>query len=210
MPIVERDIFDIRTKAPGPGGKLPLTPEMLHRPPERRHLWSHAECGHGLEPERTGAQTIPDSQHARWHARAGWLADRARLSHGALGNFAASAGGGGGVSRVEGDSVRGVLLGPVRWAHAGNGRDVRQPAVSQRCGDFVSPAGAFAADALGSHGRGDVRQRFAGDDDGAGGPARSADGSGAGRRDVAAGDGRRRGRGANDRRAVRARDVDAR
>jgi hypothetical protein len=29
MPIAERDIYDIRTKAPGPVGRLPLTPEML-------------------------------------------------------------------------------------------------------------------------------------------------------------------------------------
>jgi putative YjhG/YagF family dehydratase len=54
MPAVERDIFDIRTKAPGPSGKLPLTPEMLLERPSGDIFGLTQSAGMGWNPSELG------------------------------------------------------------------------------------------------------------------------------------------------------------
>jgi putative YjhG/YagF family dehydratase len=54
MPIVERDIFDIRTKGPGPSGKLPLTPEMLIDRPSGDIFGLTQNAGMGWNPSELG------------------------------------------------------------------------------------------------------------------------------------------------------------
>lgn len=54
MPVVERDIFDIRTRAPGPSGKLPLTPEMLLERPSGDIFGLTQNAGMGWNPSELG------------------------------------------------------------------------------------------------------------------------------------------------------------
>ena len=93
----------------------------------------------------------------------------------------------------------------VRRTHAGHGRDVRQPAVSQRRGDHHAAADSIAAPPRRRDRHRHLRQGAAGDDAGAGRLRPSARHRGP-RRRHAAGD-RRRGRRQDpvDRRALRAR-----
>ena len=135
--------------------------------PERRSFWPQPECRHGLGSCRRGGEAVPHSVDARRLARAGWDADRARISHGALGDRAARRGGGARVSPARHGAVRGVLLRPVRRANARDAWDVRQPAVSQRRGGRPRPAHPLAAAARGRARHRHVRQGAARDDDGA-------------------------------------------
>jgi len=52
---------------------------------------------------------------------------------------------GGDIARARRHPVRGLLQRPVRRAHAGHHRDVRQPAVSERCRRDFSATRPFAA-----------------------------------------------------------------
>src|SRR5690349_16543973 len=54
MPVSQRDIYDIRTKAPGPGGKLPLTPEMLIERPSGDIFGLTQNAGMGWNPSELG------------------------------------------------------------------------------------------------------------------------------------------------------------
>src|SRR3954453_11962842 len=52
MPVA--DIYDIRTKAPGPSGKLPLTPEMLLERPSGDIFGLTQNAGMGWNPSELG------------------------------------------------------------------------------------------------------------------------------------------------------------
>ena len=108
------------------------------------------------------------------------------------------------------DSVCGGVHGSVRRPIAGHHRDVRQPAVPERCGHDLPPADPFAAHQARRARRRDLRQRLAGDDDGARGEPLSARRAGAGRGHVDAGGRRGRRKDSNARRPVRARQHHAR
>jgi xylonate dehydratase len=54
MPVSERDIFNIRTRAPGPSGKLPLTPEMLVERPSGDIFGMTQNAGMGWNPSELG------------------------------------------------------------------------------------------------------------------------------------------------------------
>src|SRR5829696_4243532 len=54
MPVVDRDIFDIRTKGPGPSGHLPLTPEMLIDRPSGDIFGLTQNAGMGWNPSELG------------------------------------------------------------------------------------------------------------------------------------------------------------
>lgn len=54
MPAMERDIYHIRTKAPGPSGKLPLTPEMLVERPSGDIFGLTQNAGMGWNPSELG------------------------------------------------------------------------------------------------------------------------------------------------------------
>ncbi len=148
---------------------------------------------------------ISDPQHPGRHAGRRWHADRAWVSHRPLGSRPAGASRG---PRAEATGRRAVcrlLHRSVRRPHARHGRHVRQSALSQRRGDFVSAADSFAAHAARRAGRGHLRQRFAGHDAGPGRHGRIALRARARRRDVAAGRGRERRPNPIDRRPLCAR-----
>ena len=54
MPATQRDIYHIRTRAPGPGGKLPLTPEMLIERPSGDIFGLTQNAGMGWNPSELG------------------------------------------------------------------------------------------------------------------------------------------------------------
>jgi len=54
MPATKRDIYHIRTKAPGPTGKLPLTPEMLVERPSGDIFGLTQSAGMGWNPSELG------------------------------------------------------------------------------------------------------------------------------------------------------------
>ena len=54
MPVSVRDIYDIRTKASGPSGKLPLTPEMLIERPSGDIFGLTQNAGMGWNPSELG------------------------------------------------------------------------------------------------------------------------------------------------------------
>ena len=98
----------------------------------------------------------------------------------------------------------------MRWTIARHHRDVRQPAVSQRCGDDLPAADPFAADQARRARRCDLRQGIAGDDDGAGVNRRYACRSRSRRGHAAAGARRGRRESTNARCSIRARQPYAR
>ena len=134
------------------------------RAAQRRHLRPDPERRHGLGPARARSPAVPHPQHAGRHPRARRPADRARLSHRALGGRPAHAGGGRGADGARGPAVRGLLLRPVRRPHPGHDRHDGQPRLSQRRGDRAAPPDPLAADAAWRARRRHVRQGPAGDD----------------------------------------------
>ncbi|HWN95648.1 MAG TPA: dihydroxy-acid dehydratase, partial [Methylomirabilota bacterium] len=54
MPVSAPDIYDLRTKAPGPMGKLPLTPEMLIERPSGDIFGLTQNAGMGWNPSELG------------------------------------------------------------------------------------------------------------------------------------------------------------
>ena len=200
-----RQVVGHRHQQRGAGRQVAAFGRVAARSSERRFVRADAECRHGVAAGPTAAEAVSDSQHARRHPRRRRPADRPRLSHGALRSRFVDAGRSGGVGPAGGVAVRRVCQRSVRRSHAGNDRHDGQPAVSQRCGHRAQAADPVAADPAGRHRRGDLRQRFAGDDDGFGGPTRFAVCYRSWRRDAAAGAGGRRRQSADNRREVRSR-----
>ena len=54
MPVIERDIYNIRTRAPGPAGSLPLTEEMLRERPSGDIFGLTQNAGMGWNPGELG------------------------------------------------------------------------------------------------------------------------------------------------------------
>ena len=185
------EIFQVRTRASGSEGSLPLTGSMLLNSPSGDLVRADAKRRHGLESGGSRAQTISDPQHPGRVARARRQAHRPRLSHRALGSRTARAGRGRGIPPVAGHPLCRLLFRSLRWPDPGHGGHVRQPAVSQRCRADFPAAGPVAAAAGRSAGHRHLRQGAARDDDGGGGPARSARRGRPRRRHAAAGGGRR-------------------
>ena len=156
-----------RTRAHGPAGRLPITPEMLLGEPSGNLFGMTQDAGMGWNPsEVIGTQVLiistqgglrePDGRpialgYHTGHWEIGLLV-RGRRRDAARGRHRA---------------VRRVLQRSVRRPHAGHGRDVRQPAVPQRRRDRHAPTDSLAAAASGRHGHRDLRQGTAGDDAGA-------------------------------------------
>ena len=116
---------------------------------ERQPLRPDAERRHGLEPGAAAGARVRHREHDGRAARRGRHADRARLSHRALGDRPARARSGARrCARAGAVPVRGVLQRPVRRPHAGHDRDVRQPRLPQRRGDRDAPADPLAADGV--------------------------------------------------------------
>ena len=178
----DSSLFDVRSNAPGAGGALPITAEMLlTRPSGDLFGWSQ-NAGMGWDPRALGGKEILIlSTHGGIRD-----ADGAPIALGYhTGHWEVGLADGSRRAGIEGAGrgpVRGLLHRSVRRPHAGHHRDVRQPALSQRRGHRLPPPDPLAAHAQRRHRRGHLRQRAAGHDDGAGRHARSALRAGAGRR----------------------------
>ena len=121
-------VWEITTAGAGPQGQLPLTAEMLLERPSGDIFGLTQNAGMGWDPRELGRpQFLILSTQGGVRAPDGH-ADRARLSHRALGGRAADAGGGAGAGRARRPAVRRLLLRPLRRPHAGHGRHVGQPA----------------------------------------------------------------------------------
>ena len=132
-------VFDLVTSATGPGGKLPLTEELLREAPSGDLFGWTQNVGMGWNPAELGRHGVPDPQHAGRPARRRRHADRARLPHRPLGGRPADAGRRRGVAaRSACMPFAGFCHRPVRRPHAGHDRHDRQPAVPQRRGAGAS------------------------------------------------------------------------
>ncbi len=179
-------LYQVATSAAGPAGSLPLDDEMLRHWPSGDLFGLSQNAGMGWDPQAlAGPQFLLLSTQGGVRAEDGTpVALGYHTGHWEVGLLVREAArefkeaGGGAVCRV--------LFRSVRRAHAGHGRHVRQPALSQRCGDRVSPADSLAADAARRAGRGHLRQGVAGHDAGPGRHARFAVRAGSRRRDAAA------------------------
>ena len=124
--------------------------EMLLTRPSGDLFGMTQNAGMGWNPAELGARAVPDPQHAGRPARRRRHADRARLSHRALGGRPAGA-----RRRPRSCARWAACRSPaychrsVRRPHAGHDGHVRQPAVPQRRGDRLPPADPLAADARG-------------------------------------------------------------
>ena len=65
----DASLFDIRSKAPGPQGSLPITAEMLLKRPSGDLFGLTQNAGMGWGPSKLGGREVPDPQHARRHPR---------------------------------------------------------------------------------------------------------------------------------------------
>ena len=203
-------LFDVSTRAPGPKGALPLTPQMLRERPSGDLFGWTQNAGMGWNPSALGGKEfLMLSTHGGIRAADGTpIALGYHTGHWEVGLLLEAAAG---VFKSAGAiPFAGGVYRSVRRPIAGHDGDVRQPAVPERRRHRLPPADSIAADAKRRARRGDVRQGTARDDDGARGESRSARGAGAGRRHAVAGAGRGRGKGSDARRAIRARHGDAR
>ncbi len=91
------DIYQVQTKAKGPGGSLPVTEDLLLNRPSGDLFGLTQNAGMGWEPAEAARKQFLILSTQGGLARAGRQTDRAGLSHRALGNRLAGAGGGGGI-----------------------------------------------------------------------------------------------------------------
>ena len=163
---------EVQTKAEGPQGSLPLTDEMLRNWPSGDLFGLSQNAGMGWEPAGVARDPflILSTQGGLCAPR--WHADRARLSHRALGDRPARSGGGRGTEAARRGSVRGHGLRPLRRPDPGHGRDDGQPSLPQRRRHRLPPPDPFAASPQGGPRRRHLRQGTAGHDDGSGGLAK--------------------------------------
>ena len=166
-------MYDVQTHAPGPAGSLPLDEEFLRAAPSGDLFGLTQDAGMGWDPAQLRRHGVPDPQHAGRHPRAR-MARRSR--------WAITPATGRSAcwcrrrpqefSRAGRDPVCRLCQRPVRRPHAGHAGHDGQPALSQRRRHRPAPADPLAAHAPRRDGRGHLRQGPAGDDDGAGRPAR--------------------------------------
>ena len=62
-------LFDVRSKAPGPQGSIPITAEMLLKRPSGDLFGWTQNAGMGWDPSKLGGTEIRHSQHPRRHSR---------------------------------------------------------------------------------------------------------------------------------------------
>ncbi len=140
-------LFDVQSKARGPQGSAPMTPEMLlHRPSGDLFGWTQ-NAGMGWDPALLGGKEfLILSTHGGIRAADGTpIALGYHTGHWEVGLLMEAAAKE--LKSLGRGAVRGVLHRPVRRAHAGHDGDVRSPALSQRRGDRFRPADPLAADA---------------------------------------------------------------
>ena len=161
-------LYDVATTADGPRGSLPLTDEMLRDWPSGDLFGLSQNAGMGWDPSAmTGPQFLLLSTQGGVRADDGTpIALGYHTGHWEVGLLVQQAARDAQAGRRR--AVRRLLLRSVRRPHAGHDRHVRQPALSQRRGDRVSPADSLAAHAARRAGRGHLRQGTAGHDAGAG------------------------------------------
>ena len=120
------------SKAPGPQGSAPITPEMLlHRPSGDLFGWTQ-NAGMGWDPALLGGKEfLILSTHGGIRAADGTpVALGYHTGHWEVGLLMEAAAQGAEVARRR--AVRRVLHRPLRRPHAGHYGDVRFPALSQR------------------------------------------------------------------------------
>ena len=180
------DLFDMPIRADGPSGRCRSRPTCCAPGPSGDLFGWSQNAGMGWDPSALGGKEfLMLSTHGGIRAPDGSpIALGYHTGHWEVGLLVEAAaacvqvGGRGAICR----SVHGSVRRPI----AGHDGDVRQPAVPQRRGDGLPPADPIAADPARRPGRRDLRQRTAGDDDGARGQRRSAVRPGPWRRDAAA------------------------
>ncbi len=133
-------LFDVPSKARGPAGSLPITPEMLLKRPSGDTFGWAQNAGMGWDPATLGRQRVSDPQHPRRNPRRRWHPGRARLPHRTLGGRPADGGGRQGTQSAGRHPVRRVLHRPVRRPHAGHHR-----ACSTACPTATTPPPSSAA-----------------------------------------------------------------
>ena len=126
------EIYQIKTRAAGPTGTLPISEEMLLNSPSGDLFGMTQNAGMGWNPAELGRKQFLILSTQGGIARAG-RDTRSRLGYhtghweiGLLVQAAAEE-----FRGLKDIPFRGVLLRSVRWADARHGRDVRQSAVSQ-------------------------------------------------------------------------------
>ncbi len=198
-------IYEIRTRAPGPAGALPLTDEMLRKSPSGDIFGLTQNVGMGWEPalamgrqflilSTQGGLRAPDGRpialgYHTGHWEIGLLVEAAAVELRGLGAVPFAA--------YCSDPCDGRTQGTAGMFDSLPFRNDAALVFRRLIRSLPRRAGVI--------GHRDVRQGAAGDDDGAGGDARSAVRAGAGRGDAAADGWGGRGGGADDRGAVFAR-----
>ena len=180
------DIYDVQTRAAGPGGALPLMADNLLNSPSGDVFGLTQNAGMGwrveevMRPpflilstqgglrERDGRPVALGYHTGHWE-----LDELVRVAARTLDAAGALA-------------LRGVLLRPVRRADAGHDGHVRQPALPQRRRGGAAPPHPLLAAGARRLGRRHLRQGASRHDDGPGGHAPPAGRRRAGRRDAAA------------------------
>ncbi len=148
--------YAVITHAAGPQGALPLTPQMLMESPSGNLFGMTQNAGMGWDANKlTGKEVLIIGTQGGIRAGDGRpVALGYHTGHWEIGMQMQAAARDHPQRR---DPVCGLRQRSVRRALAGHTRDVRLPAVPQRCGDCVSSSDSLPADAPGGHWRGDLR-----------------------------------------------------
>ena len=125
-------IYDIRSKAPGPAGALPITPEMLLHRPSGDLFGLSQDAGMGWDPAALGGKEfLILSTHGGIRAADGTpVALGYHTGHWEVGLLMDAAAKELEVARRH--PLRRLLHRPLRRPHPGHHRHVRLPALSQR------------------------------------------------------------------------------
>ena len=205
--IVESDpaVYAVQTKAAGPGGSLPLTPELLREAPSGDLFGWTQDVGMGWKPGELGRREFlllstsgglrePDGKpialgYHTGHWEVGLLMRAAAEELRSLGCV----------------PFAGFCTDPCDGRTQGTAGMMDSLPYRNDAATVLRRLIRFLADAEGRRRRGDVRQGSPGDDDGAGGNARPTVRADSGRSHLAAKRWRRRRQGADNRRSLRAR-----
>jgi hypothetical protein len=197
-------IYTLRTTAPGPAGKLPLTAQLLRNATSGHVFGMTQNAGMGWDPRKLrgkeflilstqGGIRAPDGTpvalgYHTGHWEVGLLMEEAARA----------------LCDARRHALRRLRERSLRRPLERHARDVRQPAVPQRRGDPLPPAHPLAADLPRGRRRRHLRQGPARDDDGAGRHEAPARHPRARRHDAPHRGGRGHRQGADPRRTVRA------
>jgi dihydroxyacid dehydratase/phosphogluconate dehydratase len=124
-------VYKVRTKASGPAGALPLTAEMLLERPSGDVFGMTQNAGMGWNPKELNRKQflILSTQGGMRAPDGSPIALGFHTGHWEIGLLVKEAAEE--LRRLEGLPFAAFCSDPVRRAHAGDDRDVRQPAVSQ-------------------------------------------------------------------------------